>query len=306
MIFGADWFVEVMFYLDFVFCFCQEYKDEETYTVVSDIKKIAKHYIKGSGLFDLLACIPFELILVRDKSSQNDKSRLFRLLKLFRVPRLLELLNVDRVKQTINDHYNKILERAVQENIESESYPILKALMLVQIYKIFRLIVIIFTSSYFLGILWHIYVCDVQKTEWKDPNDKTLGPITKNFATEMLSLQDSTDSYFDLLIKEIYFAITTLSTIGYGDFSPVSKSERIIASFILLLGVSIFSFIMGQFIEILMNYNSLWEVGQHKNLSKWIALLSRFNNGNPLNKELITKIEDFFGFYWKNNRLSAI
>lgn len=98
VIFGLDWFVEVMFYLDFVFCFCQEYKDEETYTVVSDIKKIAKHYVKGSCIFDLLACIPFELILVRDKSSTNDKSRLFRLLKLFRVPRLLELLNVDRVK----------------------------------------------------------------------------------------------------------------------------------------------------------------------------------------------------------------
>lgn len=122
----------------------------------------------------------------------------------------------------------------------------------------------------------------------------------------MLSLQDSTDSQFDLLIKEIYFAITTLSTIGYGDFTPVSKSERIIASFILLLGVSIFSFIMGQFIEILMNYNSLWEVGQHKDLSKWIALLSRFNGGNPLGKELVTKIEDFFDFYWKNNRLSAM
>jgi hypothetical protein len=63
---------------------------------------------------------------------------------------------------------------------------------------------------------------------------------------------------------------------------------------------------MGQFIEILMNYKSLWKVGHHKDLSKWIALLSRFNNGNPLNKELITKIEDFFDYYWQNNRMSAI
>jgi hypothetical protein len=99
-------------------------------------------------------------------------------------------------------------------------------------------------------------------------------------------------------VKEIYFAITTLSTIGYGDFHPVSQMERGIAAFILLWGVTIFSFIMGQFIEILMNYKSLWKVGHHKDLSKWIALLSRFNNGNPLNKELITKIEDFFDYYW--------
>lgn len=58
--------------------------------------------------------------------------------------------------------------------------------MLVQIYKIFRLIVIIFTSSYFLGILWHIFVCDLQRTEWIDPDDKSLGAVTPNYMTEKL------------------------------------------------------------------------------------------------------------------------
>ena len=171
--------VELLFYLDFIFCFLQEYKDEETYTIVSDIKKIAKHYVKGSCVFDLLACLPLDRIL----GSQKEDTRLYRLLKLFRVPRLLELLNVDRIKQTINDHYNKILQTAVENNVESKSYPILKALMLVQIYKIFRLIIIIFTSSYFLGILWHILVCDIQKTDWIDPNDHSAGAHSDNYAT---------------------------------------------------------------------------------------------------------------------------
>jgi len=47
-------------------------------------------------------------------------------------------------------------------------------------------------------------------------------------------------------------------------------------------------------------------MGNHKDLSKWISLLSRFNNGVPIKKELITKIEDFFNYYWENNRLQAI
>jgi hypothetical protein len=154
--------VELLFYLDFIFCFLQEYKD-----------------VKGSCVFDLLACLPLDRIL----GSQKEDTRLYRLLKLFRVPRLLELLNVDRIKQTINDHYNKILQTAVENNVESKSYPILKALMLVQIYKIFRLIIIIFTSSYFLGILWHILVCDIQKTDWIDPNDHSAGAHSDNYAT---------------------------------------------------------------------------------------------------------------------------
>jgi len=55
-----DYSVEIMFLLDMIFCFCQEYKDEETYTMVSDIKRIAKNYIKGSFVFDLMAWLPIE------------------------------------------------------------------------------------------------------------------------------------------------------------------------------------------------------------------------------------------------------
>jgi hypothetical protein len=104
----------VLFAFDLFFCFCQEYKDEETYTIVSDIKLIAKHYAKGSFIFDLLANIPFELLFNRgpkqvvSAAAGSDKSRLYRLLKLFRVPRLFELLNVDRIKTVITDYYNKI------------------------------------------------------------------------------------------------------------------------------------------------------------------------------------------------------
>ena len=56
---------------------------------------------------------------------QDSSRRLWRLLKLFRVPRLVELLNVNRVKRNIKDHYNKILIKAVEENRENETYPIL-------------------------------------------------------------------------------------------------------------------------------------------------------------------------------------
>ena len=92
-----DYSIEVFFNLDFIFCFCQEYKDLETYIVVDDLKKITKNYMKGSCVFDFLANIPFELMLY-NPSTGSGKVRLFRLFKLFRVPRLFALLNVNRVK----------------------------------------------------------------------------------------------------------------------------------------------------------------------------------------------------------------
>ena len=66
------------------------------------------------------------------------------------------------------------------------------------------------------------------------------------------------------MIKVWYYSITTLSTIGYGDMSPVNSLERVICMILLVVGVTVFSFIMGQFIEILLNYNSMWEVHDHK------------------------------------------
>ena len=57
-------------------------------------------------------------------------------------------------------------------------------------YKIVRLIIIIFTSSYFLGIVWHIMVSDVFVTNWEDPEDKAAGigdnPLDQNFITNKL------------------------------------------------------------------------------------------------------------------------
>jgi len=156
-------------------------------------------------------------------------------------------------------------------------------------------------------------VSDVFVTNWINPDDKAAGvgnnPMDWNFITEKLKPYDPDNKYtsnMDILIRCWYFAITTLSTIGYGDYHPVSSYERMLAVPILMIGVAVFSFIMGQFIEILLNYNSLWAVGNRKDLSKWIALLSRFNNGKPLNKTLITKIENFFEYYWNNNKLGAL
>ena len=47
----------------------------------------------------------------------------------------------------------------------------------------------------------------------------------------------------------MYFAFTSLSTVGFGDYTPKSDPERVVGSIMLLFGVAIFSVIMGKFIE---------------------------------------------------------
>lgn len=72
------------------------------------------HYLKSSCIYDLLAIIPFDTFFknsgskfVEGKFIRNEELlRKFRLIKLLRVPRLFELLNVDRFKKFIKEYYN--------------------------------------------------------------------------------------------------------------------------------------------------------------------------------------------------------
>ena len=49
----------------------------------------------------------------------------------------------------------------------------------------------------------------------------------------------------------MYWAFTTLSTVGLGDYYPMSNYERALSAFGFLMGVAVFSYIMGNFAEIL-------------------------------------------------------
>lgn len=109
------------------------------------------------------------------------------------------------------------------------------------------------------------------------------------------------------MITVVYFAFTTLATVGYGDYHAVNDIERVICSIILLFGVAVFSFIMGNFIEILMSFKIVTaENEESENLTKWLGLLARFNKGRPLPKEMTRKIENYFDYYWAKDRNYAI
>lgn len=109
------------------------------------------------------------------------------------------------------------------------------------------------------------------------------------------------------LTVSCYFALTTLSTVGYGDFYPVSNLERIICVCIMLGGVAFFSYIMGNFIEIISNYQEkMGTVDKSQDLHSWISLLTRFTNNKTLSTSLISEIENSFAFYWSQDRLKCL
>lgn len=78
-----------------------------------------------------------------------------------------------------------------------------------------------------------------------------------------------------------YFALTTLSTVGYGDYYPISTNELIIAIFFMLGGIGFFSYIMNSFQEIIKNYDQrMGNDNEGSDLNNWIMRLTRFTEKN--------------------------
>jgi hypothetical protein len=77
----------------------------------------------------------------------------------------------------------------------------------------------------------------------------------------------------------MYFAFTTLSTIGLGDLHPVSNTERLVGSFVILIGVAMFSYILS---ELLNSFDLINEIekpfGDESELDKFFITLKRFND----------------------------
>jgi hypothetical protein len=82
----------------------------------------------------------------------------------------------------------------------------------------------------------------------------------------------------------MYWAYTTITSVGLGDFTPRSNSERLFTTLIILFGVSIKSYIMGRFIDIVHSYKLMHaDNDDGDNLNLFLNTLRRFNQDKPIN-----------------------
>lgn len=86
--------------------------------------------------------------------------------------------------------------------------------------------------------------------------------------------------------------MTSLSTVGFGDYYPVNNFERLLGAFMLLFGVAVFSYIMGQLLEMIEKIKKLDnEFSDEETLEKFFVVIrDKFNYGKPLKKELRDQI----------------
>ena len=68
----------------------------------------------------------------------------------------------------------------------------------------------------------------------------------------------------DLYLVCLYFAITSLTTVGYGDISAFTSAEMIIAMMWMMFGVGVYSFIVGTLSSVLTSMDAKSEMVEAK------------------------------------------
>ena len=126
-----------------------------------------------------------------------------KLARLARMPRLSKLINVNRFKNILKAFEKK----------ETDDSTLLGQYMTLFYYNVFRLLLIAYIITYFLGCFW--YYLSLNQRNWFD--DPSWIEVTWY---EEFSLGDMDLKY--QLVTSLYFALTTLSTVGYGDLYAVS------------------------------------------------------------------------------------
>ena len=98
-------------------------------------------------------------------------------------------------------------------------------------------------------------------------------------------------------ISSLYWSVTTMATVGYGDLVPVNKHEKVIAMFGMLLGATMISYLMGAMANVISTMNTVSSrQSQKRQVRLCPAARDNVGGGRPCNRTLPPGVAGILGF----------
>lgn len=232
---------------------------------------------------------------------------------MLRIVKGFKLFDVPDMMAFIKRQYQKKMQFIVDtdpelaNDIDQDNTNIKQILAISYTLKTFKLVVVILNISYLTGVLFYV-LCELVEDFLHDQDIEEFhkGNYQEETPGFLMYYELNENPRLRNLLISIYFAFTSLSTVGFGDYAPRGDIERFFGAFMLLFGVAIFSYIMGNFIDILSQFQSYQaDLDDGDTLTKFFGVIYQFNGEKPLNQGLKKRIEDYFTYRWQNDKLMA-
>jgi len=256
-------FIDLLFVCDLIINFFKSFYnfDEQ---LVTKSEKIFIHYLKRYFIIDLISAIPYysiiKIIAYKDHKSRimpvnctkyynhviNDKYQMLQLLKLIKLIKCIGNNNI--VLNYIINELNEI------PFFESWSFLLSN--------------ILIFLLVLHLTACMHIFVSSTTFPNWIIQKELQTSPFIKVY------------------LSSVYFLITTVTSVGYGDIIGSSFTEIIFQIFLLMIGIIAYSWLISSLSNYVQENNKQNEIFNQK-----LSLLNEIKLEHPkMPKELYDKI----------------
>ncbi|XP_070168376.1 voltage-gated inwardly rectifying potassium channel KCNH6 isoform X5 [Polyergus mexicanus] len=260
-----DFIVDVTFIVDIIINFRTTFVNSND-EVVSHPGKIAVHYLKGWFIIDLVAAIPFDLLLVGSDTDELglDKDETTTLIGLLKTARLLRLVRVAR---------------------KIDRYSEYGAAVLLLLMATFALI------AHWMACIWYAIGNAERptlksKVGWLD----ILANDTHQFYFHNNTGGPSIKSRY---ITALYFTFSSLTSVGFGNVAPNTDAEKIFTIVVMLIGSLMYASIFGNVSAIIQRLYS-GTARYHTQMLRVREFIRFHQIPNPLRQRL----EEYFQHAW--------
>uniref|UniRef100_A0A183C8X5 Cyclic nucleotide-binding domain-containing protein n=1 Tax=Globodera pallida TaxID=36090 RepID=A0A183C8X5_GLOPA len=255
-----DLIVDIFFIIDIIINFRTTFVNEND-EVVSDPGKIATHYFKGWFLIDMIAAVPFDLLLV-----ETDSDETTTLIGLLKTARLLRLVRVAR---------------------KLDRYSEYGAAVLLLLMALFCLI------AHWLACIWYA----IGSAELLHKNNITwLHQLARHLNEPYRqngSLMNGGPSLKSRYVTSLYFTLSTITSIGFGNVSATTDSEKIFTIIMMICGSLMYASVFGNVSAIIQRLYS-GTARYHTEMSRLREFIRFYQIPNPLRQRL----EEYFQHAW--------
>jgi len=279
-----DWLCDLFFLTDMVLCFRTAFVDDNglTNTIPSSIRH---RYLRTWFLVDFFSTFPVDRIVEAFASGvASTQTRALKLVRIVRLARLLKLARLFKMGKLL-----KVFEEVI------ELSPIVMRCMKLGS----RLIVM----AHLLGCFWYyISMHNNETTPCKSGSLMCSNPDAK-VETWWEAVNIGEDQKWEQYVAALYWAFTTMTTVGYGDITPKSDIERIYAIVSMIFGATIFGYIVGSIAALAGNDSGksmfTTNLGECVKTKKRIAMIRDFCDEQSMAKKTQDAVRLHYMFYYQ-------
>ena len=243
--------------------------------LVLDRKAIAGNYFKFWFWMDFIASVPYtwftDGIIENPSTNSSDGGNLYKTPQLLRMIRMLRFLRVLRLLRLAK--LKKILMK-IEDYIASNTVATL--------FVFARLLSVVFFIAHWTACWW--FFIGFQ--------DMAVNPMT--WITKA-KIENSSNA--EQYITALYWAFTTMTTVGYGDITAITVNEKIYAMFSMIVACGVFAYTVGSIGSLVSKQNAMENAYREQ-----VVAVNRYMRKKELPYDLQFRVRRYLEYVWENKK----